>query len=232
MEALALACGNVRWDLATDRNVRVVRAPAVPGPAELDAALTGLEGRRLVVYGTDAALAAVVRRLMRGGLLEAVPVGYVPSSPESGAAQVWGLPATPAEALELALRGDPERAPLIRDDNGGVLVGLGLLRPVRGVIYCDDNLVLRGQAGRVEVTPDPVAGPSTSSPSASSRGLVVRVVRTGLLGRRVTSVEGRAVQIGCLPTVVQRNDEPHPRSTDKWTWYRHTEDWRLIRGLL
>jgi len=25
---------------------------------------------------------------------------------------------------------------------------------------------------------------------------------------------------------------PFDRSVDKWTWYRHTQDWRLVRGVL
>ncbi|MGH3722340.1 MAG: hypothetical protein ACRDRI_26575, partial [Pseudonocardiaceae bacterium] len=60
-------------------------------------------------------------------------------------------------------------------------------------------------------------------------GLVVRVVLPGLLRRRVRCVAGRAVQLGCLPTDVCR-DGVASRTTDRWTWYRHTEDWRLIRG--
>ena len=228
VDVLALACGNV-LPLTTpaDRAVDTVRLPAVPSRDELDPVLDQLGGRRLVVHGTDAALAAVVQRLLRTSRLGEVPVGFVPAEPSSAAAAAWGLPRVAEKALLVALNGEPERAPLIRDDAGGVLVGLGLLRPVRGVIYCDDHLVLRGQAGRVEVTPDPVAGPDTSR-----GGLVVRVVRTGLLGRRVTTAEGRAVQIGCIPTVVQRNGQPYERPSDKWTWYRHTQDWRLVRGLL
>ena len=230
VDALALACGDGDADLLSRlavEPVETVAVPAAPERADLDPVLSRLGGRRLVVCGSDAALAAVVQRLLRASALGEVPVGFAPTSPSSEVAAVWGLPVSFVDALKVALRGDPERAPLIRDDNGGVLVGLGLLRPIRGVIYCDDQVALRGQAGRVEVMPDPEAGPDTAQ-----GGLVVRVVRTGLLGRRVATFEGRAVQVGCIPTVVQRNGEPYPRSTDKWTWYRHTEDWRLIRGLL
>lgn len=227
MDALALACGNTRVDGPAGRLADAVPVGEVPDRSEIDPVLDRLDGRRLVVQGTDAALAAVVLRLLRTSRLADVPVGYVPVDPESEVAAVWGLPTDPARAPTVALDGDAERAPLIRDDNGGVLVGQGVLGPVRGVIYCDDELVLRGQAGTVEVSPDPMASADTSKD-----GLTVRVTRKGLLGKRVTNAAGRAVQVGCIPLIVERDGTPFARPVDKWTWYRHTEDWRLVRGLL
>lgn len=223
MDALALACGNA----PVDQVVEAVPVSEVPDRAEIDPVLERLGGRRLVVVGSDAALAAVVLRLLRTSKLAEVPVGYVPVDPSSEAALVWGLPVERDRALAVALRADAERAPLIRDDNGGVLVGLGELGPVRGVAYCDDEQVLRGQASSIEVTPDPAASADTSRD-----GLTVRVTRRGLLGRRVAEATGRAVQIGCLPLLVERDGVAHSRPVDKWSWYRHTEDWRLVRGLL
>lgn len=191
--------------------------PARPGREELGDILAGLDGRRLVVCGTDADLAAVLLRLLRTEIVGTVPVGYVPSSASSAVARLWGLPVVPAAAADLALRGEPDRVPLVRDDSGGVLVGLGVVQPLDGVAYCDDQVVLRGRISRLEVTPD------------RALGLVVRVVRGGLLPRRVRCVAGRAVQLGCRPTSVWRDGVASP-TTDRWTWYRHTEDWRLVRG--
>jgi hypothetical protein len=213
---MVLTCGSARWPGAR-RGAAVTAVPARPGRAELDEILTGLDGRRLVVCGTDADLAAVLLRLLRTGVLAAVPVGYVPSSASSAVARLWGLPVVPTAAASLALGGEPQRVPLVRDDSGGVLVGLGVVRPVHGVVYCDDEVVLRGRAGRLEVAPD------------RALGLVVRVVRGGLLRRRARGVTGRAVQLGCRPTGVWR-DGVASQTTDRWTWYRHTEDWHLIRG--
>jgi hypothetical protein len=227
VDALTLACGKARWFALADRVAETAQLSEVPDKTEVDPLLDRLNGRRLIVYGVDAALAAVVQRLLRTSRLGAVPVGFVPLDASSQVAALWGLPAEPQRALTLALQGEPERVPLVRDDAGGVLVGLGRLRPLRGVIYCDDQLVLRGQASLVEVTPDPDAGPDTSR-----AGLIVRVRRTGLLGRRQTDTGGRAVQIGCIPATVLRDGRPFERPVDKWTWYRHTEDWRLVRGLL
>jgi hypothetical protein len=191
--------------------------PARPGREEIDSVVADLEGRRLVVCGTDADLAAVLLRLLRTEGLATVPVGYVAVQASSAVAQLWGLPIAPAAAASLARYGEPHPVPLVRDDAGGVLVGRGVVAPLDGVVYCDDEVVLRGHASRLEVTPD------------REFGLVVRVVRRGLSARRVRHAAGRAVQLGCQPTGVWR-DGVAGRTTDRWTWYRHTEDWRLIRS--
>ncbi|WP_093943867.1 hypothetical protein [Actinoalloteichus hoggarensis] len=221
---VALACGNNEFPGLTERSeISLHRVSATPGKSEIDPLLTGLPEARLLVHGTDADLAAVVLRLLRRELLGSVAVGYVPAEASSVVADLWGLPARdPGRALDLALSGDPDRVPLIRDDVGGVLLGRGVLGPLRGVAYCDDELVLRGQAGRLEVTPDPGAG----------EGLLVRTVRRSLFGGRGASAAGRAVQIGCLPTRVVRDGVTHARPVNKWIWYRHTEDLRLVRGLV
>lgn len=226
MSALVLACGNDRVadgrSLFTDSDVpvEVREVPSRPDRAVLDPLLAGAE--RLVVLGTDADLAAVALRLLRKDLLGDVAVGYVPVDPGSAVRALWDLPADPRRAAALALRGEAEPVPLIRDDTGGVLVGLGVLTSVRGVVYCDDEVALRGRAGRIEVTPDPERGD----------GLVVRVVRVGVLGRRVRTFRGRAVQAGCLPVIPRSDGVDHPREASRWTWYRHTADLRLVRGLL
>ena len=170
-----------------------------------------------MVCGTDADLAAVLLRLLRTEALATVPVGFVPAEATSAVARLWNLPVAPAAAASLARYGEPDLVPLVRDDAGGVLVGRGVVAPLDGVAYCDDEVVLRGRAARLEVTPD------------REFGLVVRVVRRGLSMHRVRHAAGRAVQLGCRPTGVWR-DGVAARTTDRWTWYRHTEDWRLIRN--
>ena len=226
MNALVLACGNPGSTAAipalTERDdVDLVRVASRPGKPELDPVLQRLDGQRLVVHGTDADLAAVVLRLMRAERLADVPVGFVPSG-ASRVAALWGLPSEAGRVAEIALTGEIDPLPLIRDDVGGVLVGAGVLRSVRGVAYCDDEVALRGQAGRIEVTPDPTGG----------AGLLVEVTKTGLLGKRTTAFHGRAFQIGCVPTTVVRDDVAHDRLVGRWTWYRHTQDLRAARGLL
>jgi hypothetical protein len=222
VRGIVLACGNSQSPMITDGDRFEVRRVATrPGKAEVDPIFAESGDKRLVVNGTDADLNAVVLRLLRTERLAGVPLGYVPTDPRSEVAALWGLPTDPGRALDLALSGEADRVPLVRDDVGGVLVGLGSLGPVRGVGYGDDTVVLRGQASRVEVTPDPDGGP----------GLVVRVTHKRLFGRKVTSTPARAFQLGCLPVQVNSDGIAHPRPMGKWTWYRHTEDLRLVRGV-
>lgn len=231
MHALALACGDVdhlttaTWfseRLATYGLSAPTPVPGVPGKDDLAPAMAELYENapetepRVVVIGTDGALAAVVLRLQRGDRLSRVTVGLVPVGPSELTAN-WGIPADPGRALDVALGGAPSPVPLLRDDSGGVLVGLGTLEPVQGVAHCDDTEVLRGRAARVEVRPDPA-------------GLLVRVVRTGLPWKRARTARGRAFEIGCAPTTPRRDGVAHPRTVERWTWYRHTEDLRLATG--
>lgn len=213
-DTVVLTCGDARWP-GPAAGVRVAAVGARPGREELAGVLADLDGGRLVVCGTDADLNAVVLRLLRTEAL-AVLVGYVPSSASSVVADRWVLPVSAAAAADFALHGEPAPVPLLRDTSAGVLVGLGVIKPVRGVAYCDDQLVLRGHASRLEVTPD------------LERGLLVRVVHRRLLGRRVRLAAGRALQLGCEPTEVLRDGVPG-RTPQRWTWYRHTEDLRLVR---
>ncbi|MQA10871.1 MAG: hypothetical protein GEU98_20405 [Pseudonocardiaceae bacterium] len=224
MSAVLLVCGNALVsgefpDLTVRDDLRRLDVSARPGKAELAPVFGALDGGRLVVFGTDADLAAVTLRLLRGDLLAEVSVGFVPSDPRSAVAEVWGLPGEPARALELALGGEVDPVPLVRDDAGGVLVGHGEIGPVRGVGYCDDDRVLPGRTARIVVTPHP------------DSGLAVRVT-SGRLLRRGRTAHGRAFQLGCLATVPRYDGVPHPREVTRWTWYRHTADLRLVRGLI
>lgn len=80
---------------------------------------------RVIVVGSDAALAAVVTRLMRIDALW-ISVGYVPVDPESLTAHNWGLDAgqlpLPA-AFDVALTGQARPTALVRDDSGTVTLG-------------------------------------------------------------------------------------------------------------
>ena len=205
MGSLVVACGVA----AAHPSWRAV--PAVPARLDLDPLLA--EGPdRVVVVGTDASLAAVVVRLLRTDRLAEVAVGFVPE-PRSTVARLWNLPPGRDAALELATTGSAAPIPLVRDDSGGVLMGLGRVAPVDGEAYCDDQLALRGRARAIEVTPDPA-------------GVAGRVVRGRL--RRPEIFRGRAFQIGCEPTTATHDGITHPRRVNRWTWYRHTEDLRAI----
>ncbi|WP_312859310.1 hypothetical protein [Pseudonocardia xinjiangensis] len=205
--------------------VPVVALPARPDRTAIDPVLAQHEPRRVVVAGTDADLAAVLVRLLRTDRL-AVEVAYLPSGP-SAAATAWGLPSG-AEAERLALTGTASSVPLVRDDGGGVLVGRAEIRDIDGECYCDNVLVLRGTARRLVVVagPDGIAvraGWTGRTPDGRVRAVAPRAPR----GRG--SALGRAVQVGCRPATVVSDGVAHPREVPRWTWYRHIENWLLVR---
>ncbi|MBB4674800.1 hypothetical protein [Crossiella cryophila] len=186
----------------------------------VDPLLAELDGARLLVHGSDADLAAVVLRVLRQDRLGEVTLGYLPTDPSSRIARLWGLPTELDAAWRVAVGDGPVGVPLLRDDVGGVLLGHGEISPVKGSAYCDDVHVLKGTATRLTVRPDPAGG----------EGLLVRVRRRGLFGRRTIVQPGRALQLACEPATVLRDGVPHARLMEKWTWYRHTADLRLVRA--
>ena len=182
---------------------------------EIDLLLTD----RIVVLGDDADLAAVVLRLLRRELLGSVIVGFATDRATS-VTDLWSLPLGGA-GLDLAVAGDPDLVPLVRDDVGGVLVGLGTLTPVQGTVYIDEIRALSGAASHVLVEPD------------GERGLVVTLIFRRVLGfgRRPQTFRGRAVQIGTVPATVINDGKVLDRKMERWTYYKHTEPLRLVRGV-
>jgi hypothetical protein len=211
VRGLVLACGDAADALPTADDAEVRKLPPRPGKTDVDPWLADL----LVVAGTDADLAAVVLRLLRRDALTTTRVGYVPTERRSPVARLWGVPADPGAALELALSGAERPVTLVRDDAGGVLLGSGHIPRVRGVAYCDDTVALRGAARSISVRP-------------GDGGLVVTVTGTGLL-RRGRTFRSRAFPLACDPLIPVPDGVPYPRTVERWTWYRHTEDLRAIR---
>lgn len=187
-------------------HVPAVALPARPGKDDVDPVLKEREPRRVIVHGDDADLASVLVRLLRRDLLH-VEVAFVPAVRRSAVAMAWELP---RDAAALALDAPARPTPLIRDDTGGVLVGRGVVRDVEGEAYCDNTLVLRGRVRRLVAVPGP-GGVSA------------------LPGKGVRAATGRALQIGSTGARVEVEGVPHPRPAPRWTWYRHTADWLLVR---
>ncbi|GAA1195515.1 hypothetical protein [Prauserella alba] len=221
MRGLVLLCGGAELGIHTPEGVEEAKLPSRPGKADVDPLLEPGD-QRLVVVGDDADLSAVALRLLRRGRLDDTAVGYVPTDATSQVAGLWGVPADRAKAVDVALSGRPRGVPLVRDDAGGLLLGHGVVRRPRGVGYCDDTEALRGEATLLEVRPDPAAGADTAS-----GGLRVTITRGKLLKRRRTFT-GRAFQLGGADVVPESDGVPYPRAMSRWTWYRHTHDFRLV----
>jgi len=195
------------------RDVQYVgRRPGKP----IDALLAG----RLLVVGDDADLSAVVLRLLRRELLGSVEIAYASPGRRTPITDLWDLPLG-VQAVDLAAAGEVDLVPLVRDDVGGVLVGVGYLGPVNGTVYVDERRVLRGPALRLRIEPD------------REKGLAVTVThrRFAAIGRRPRTTLGRAVQIGTTATTVVSDGIGYPRPMERWTFYKHTEPLRLVRGM-
>lgn len=131
-----------------------------PGPAPQAPFLS--ETLRIVVIGNDAALSAVLTRMMRADYLWA-EVGYVPTGEHSTAAMNWGLKASVTgqgrqglgdqeavmeEALSYAMTAPVKPVPLIRNDAGLAVAGSATIaewsnEEITGEIIVDDVVLLR-----------------------------------------------------------------------------------------
>ncbi|GLZ46023.1 hypothetical protein Acsp06_22080 [Actinomycetospora sp. NBRC 106375] len=219
----AVTCGDAartRWASLID-DLGPLALPALPARGDVDPLLDGLpDGARLVVAGDDAALAAVLVRLLRRERL-GVELALLPA-PGSPAAAVWGLPTEPGIALSVAREAAARPGPLVRDDHGGLVVGRHEAGALHGEIYCDEQRLIRGDAAGVVVAPHPAGGVAVAV--TGPRRLA------GLRPGRVVTRSGRAAQLGCRPPVtITRDGVPGDRPVPRRSWYRHTEDWLLAR---
>ncbi|WP_255507314.1 peptidase M50 [Mycolicibacterium sp. 018/SC-01/001] len=160
--------------------------------------------RRVVVVGSDAELAAVLRALLRAERLD-VEVAHVRRA--LGARRALTAPAA--------------RVPLIRDETGAVVVGAALWRPaegqrtVHGEAVVDDTVLFDGEATGVRV-----------EPTAQLPGLRAAVDHGRWRPRRW--VAGRAAQLGTTGAVVVRDGVPGSRPVRRSTFYRHTQGWLRV----
>ncbi|MDQ3974755.1 MAG: hypothetical protein M3276_10600 [Actinomycetota bacterium] len=107
--------------LAGAGGVDVVHTRAVE---ELEAALAGAEGRRVVVAGGDGSIHLTVQLLWHRhpAGLATTELGLVPLGTGNDLATGLGLPADPVEAARVCAQGRPRRLDLIVADDGAVVV--------------------------------------------------------------------------------------------------------------
>lgn len=186
-------------------------------PNALDAAIDRYG--RLAVVGADADLARILTRLLRTDRLD-VEVGYVPQR-RTPATAAYRLPAG-WRAARRARRGAAQPVPLVRDDAGTALVGVGRWLPVDGAAVLhgegivDDAALFDGDVAEVLI-----------EPTGTAPG-----VRAGVPGRRGRVrrwVAGRAAQLGTTGALVVRDGVYSSRTVKRSTFYRHIEDCLLVR---
>ena len=240
-------------DIAAQPDVRHLGAPA---PAPQTPHLT--EPARIVVAGSDAALSAVLTRLMRSDRLWAevafipvpsaaasastpsttAPAAAAPSTP-SAAAQNWGLPTAPAEALDFARTAPVRPAPLIRNDSGLAVAGSATISDATngaftGEIIIDDHTLAATSpktfgARLVPMTDAPgILAARATSPVESQSRLRSLLRKPGQLDPESVRT-GRAVQAGGPQLRVIVDSVPHKRPVTRVTFYRHLRDLQIVR---
>lgn len=175
------------------------------------------ERLRVIVAGTDAALGAVLTRMMRADYLWA-EVGFIPADPTSPAAACWGIPHLLADATSLAAEAPITPASCIRTDTGEVVAGSAEIRRGGGgefvgeIVVDSATLLLRtgeedgagrfGGAGRgprefgARLVPTMDAPGIACAPLVADRPGVLSGVLGGTLGRlRSRGGEVRASEI-------------------------------------
>lgn len=228
-----------------------------PGPAPQAPFLR--EPLRIVVIGSDAALSAVLTRMMRADYLWA-EVGYVPTGEHSTAAMNWGLKlpepgqvldergAASEEALTFAMTAPVKPVPLIRNDAGLAVAGSATIaewsnEEITGEIIVDDAVLLRADrekdvfgAKLVPMTDAPgiVAAKAVTSfeaDEAPRRGFFARMRKPAQPGQLDPSsvVQGRAVQAGGPALSVSVDGVRAKRPVKRVTFYRHLRDLQIVR---
>ena len=231
-------------DIAAQPDVRHLGAPA-PAPQ----APHLVEPARIVVAGSDAALSAVLTRLMRSDRLWA-EVAFIPvpsttapaaSTPSttSAAAQNWGIPTSPAEALDFARTAPVRPAPLIRNDSGLAVAGSATISDASngsftGEVIIDDHTLAATSpktfgARLVPMTDAPgILAARATSPVESQGRLRSLLRKPGRLDPESVRT-GRAVQAGGPQLRVIVDSVPHKRPVTRVTFYRHLRDLQIVR---
>ncbi|SDS85187.1 hypothetical protein [Corynebacterium timonense] len=152
------------------------------------------ERLRVVVSGSDAALAAVLSRMMRADYLWA-EVAYIPTDPASAGAAVWGVAAlSEADRLAAAIEAPVTPSPCIRTDRSEVVAGSATLThhdPARefvGEIVVDSQVLLfredPGFSARFSGDFGAKLVPMNDQPGLAASRLTTPTNATGPAGRR------------------------------------------------
>ncbi|WP_115686433.1 hypothetical protein [Corynebacterium senegalense] len=151
------------------------------------------ERLRVIVSGSDAALGAVLARMMRADYLWA-EVAYLPADPLSAASKVWGLAGlSEEERLAAALEAPVSPSPCIRTDRSEVVAGSATLSrddatEYVGEIVVDSAVLLyredTGSPARFHGDFGARLVPMNTAPGIAASRLVTPLVAGGRTGRR------------------------------------------------
>lgn len=218
-------------------SVEVVPVPVPAGRDVLDPVLDRLDGRLLVVAGPVAAVGDVVVRLLRRDALD-VPVAVLPAAdPLSRSfAAGLGVPADPAGAAAVALRGRAQAVDLVRDDAGQVVLWAAALSaaphghrprraPLRG--YVDEHRMADGRPLSRDVVGNAGGGPRRAPADPTDGRLDVWLVPGGWW-RRPWHRRGRATEVSGEQWWLTVDGREHPRPVRRRAWWVEPGRLRLV----
>lgn len=196
------------------------------------------EPLRVIVSGSDAALGAVLTRMMRGDYLWA-EVAYLPSDVGSPAAVNWGVDGDVAFACEAPVI----PAACVRTDKGLVVAGSasiycgdGSSEFIGEIIVDSETLLMRtGGRSRRRGLYGARLVPTMSAPGIAATTITTPLVRRGLARLLPAGqpdptqvLTGRAVQAGGESITLLIDAHAHPPTTST-TFYRHLRDIQSVR---
>lgn len=182
---------------------------------------------RLIVIGSDAALSAVLTRLMRQDDMW-IQVAFVPTGPSS-VAQNLGLG---KDAWQIAHEGTLTPLPLIRDDAGTAVAGSATITEwdgaeVTGEIIVDDHVLLHSEQQSANFGARLV--PLLDAPGLAAVKKVAP--KPGLFRKEYdprSLATGRALQVGGQNLRITVDGVSRKRPVDRATFYRHLRDTQLV----
>lgn len=216
--------------IAASPDVAHLGAPG-PAPQPIDDPL------RFIVHGSDAALAAVLTRLMRIDALWS-EVGFIPAG-DSAVANAWSLP----NDADFAFEAEVKPKPLIRDDAGQAVAHAATITDwdggeVTGEIIVDDT-VLFHHGGRKRRPRKGHFGARLIS-TFDAPGIRGQRIITSEHSRRILPItpslidapafEGRAMQAGGLNLRITIDGQSRKRPVERATFYRHLRDLQSVRA--
>lgn len=199
------------------------------------------ESLRFIVVGDDAALSAVMTRMMRGDYLWA-ELAYLPTEPRSHAARNWGIPEEPDAAWDLAVHGAAQPTPTLRTDAGIAVAGSATIEDAEGRHFYGEIIVDDAVLSRGDCTFGARLAPMLDAPGVAA--VTLEAFRPSLLEQILrpfrkdkakyrpnpdTLLTGRAVQAGGDSILVTVDGVPAKRPVNRVTFYRHLRDLQAVR---
>lgn len=185
---------------------------------------------RVVVIGSDAALSAVLTRLMRQDDMW-IQVAFVPNGP-SAVAHNFGIG---KDAYEIARYGVVTPVPLIRDDAGIAVAGSATITEwdggeITGEVIVDDHVLLHSEQQKDNFGARLV--PMRDAPGIAA---VKKVhAKSGFLKKEYdlrTLATGRALQVGGQRLRITVDGVSRQRPVERATFYRHLRDAQIVLPL-